>query len=206
MGVDVDRLIEYGWLWYVDHVLFLMQHVWIGGVLDLHWTEDVFVVKAFAAVLQCLQYAIFGWGVCAVARLRGSLFEAVSLVWIAPKPSWTAIAPNQGKYPSSAKTVMELEERAVATCGFDSIQACRMHMWASWSIRRCCSSPWLLVIEWQLMRIFSKDQPPQVLEELGTKVFFGVDATQLGPPVDGCFERIVPDLDVFAIPSATKRS
>ena len=41
------------------------------------------------------------------------------------------------------------------------------------------------------------DQPPQVLEELGTKVFFGVDATQLGPPVDGCFERIVLDLDVF---------
>lgn len=38
-----------------------------------------------------------------------------------------------------------------------------------------------------------RDQPPQLhVEELGTKVFFGVDATQLGPPVDGCFERIVP--------------
>ena len=41
-----------------------------------------------------------------------------------------------------------------------------------------------------------RDQPPQLhMEELGTKVFYGVDATQLGPPVDGCFERIVPDSD-----------
>jgi len=87
-------------------------------------------------------------------------------------------------------------EWAVGMASAPSRAEC-MHLWFFWSIK-CMkmlfqSGPLgdLMAVDENVQQ--RRDQPPQLhVEELGTKVFFGVDATQLGPPVDGCFERIVP--------------